>query len=116
MSEVRYERDGRSGIVTLTIDTAGPVNAIGAAFVGELFAAVGRAVGEQATGMLLVSGKPKSFLDGANLLEIRKNASAFEDPALYSSIIRWNSSRKSIRVRFSLTICASLTAILARSF
>jgi 3-hydroxyacyl-CoA dehydrogenase/enoyl-CoA hydratase/3-hydroxybutyryl-CoA epimerase len=78
MSEVRYERDGGSGIVTLTIDTAGPVNAIGAAFVGELFAAVGRAVGEQATGVLLVSGKPKSFLDGANLLEIRKNASAFE--------------------------------------
>ena len=36
MSEVRYERDGRSGIVTLTIDTAGPVNAIGAAFVGEV--------------------------------------------------------------------------------
>ncbi|MBI5486964.1 MAG: enoyl-CoA hydratase/isomerase family protein [Deltaproteobacteria bacterium] len=78
MSELRYERDGASGLVTITIDTAGPVNAIGGEFVAELFAAVERAAADGAKGLMLVSGKPKSFLDGANLLEIRKSASAFE--------------------------------------
>ncbi|MBN1771118.1 MAG: enoyl-CoA hydratase/isomerase family protein [Deltaproteobacteria bacterium] len=78
MSELTYRRDERTGIATFELDTPGPVNTIGAGLIGELYAAVVRANREGAKGVLLVSAKPRSFLDGANLVEIRKNASAFE--------------------------------------
>lgn len=78
MSEIRYRRDERTGVATFEIDTAGPVNTIGAELIADLHAATQRANREGAKGVLLVSAKPRSFLDGANLVEIRKNASAFE--------------------------------------
>jgi 3-hydroxyacyl-CoA dehydrogenase/enoyl-CoA hydratase/3-hydroxybutyryl-CoA epimerase len=78
MSELTYGWDERSRIATFELDTPGPVNTIGAGLIGELHAAVERARRDGAQGVLLASGKPRSFLDGANLVEIRKGASAFE--------------------------------------
>lgn len=78
MSELTYRWDERSGLATFELDTPGPVNTIGAGLIGELHAAVRRATRDDARGVLLVSAKPRSFLDGANLVEIRKGASAFE--------------------------------------
>ncbi|NMC69596.1 MAG: hypothetical protein GYA57_05945 [Myxococcales bacterium] len=78
MSELTYGRDERTGVATFAIETPGPVNTIGAGLIAELYAAVQRANREGVRGVLLVSTKPRSFLDGANLVEIRKNPSAFE--------------------------------------
>ncbi len=78
MGEIAYEIDGRTRIATFVIDTPGPVNTIGAGFVSALMKAVTRASEDRARGVILASGKPKSFLDGANLVEIAKDPSAFE--------------------------------------
>jgi 3-hydroxyacyl-CoA dehydrogenase/enoyl-CoA hydratase/3-hydroxybutyryl-CoA epimerase len=78
MSELTYRLDDRTRIATFEIDTPGPVNTIGAGLIGEMHAAIARANREGAKGVMLVSAKPRSFLDGANLVEIRKAASAFE--------------------------------------
>jgi 3-hydroxyacyl-CoA dehydrogenase / enoyl-CoA hydratase / 3-hydroxybutyryl-CoA epimerase len=67
MSEVVYALDRDSGVATLIIDTAGPVNSIGQAFLADLERAIVRAGADQAKGVILTSGKKKSFLDGANL-------------------------------------------------
>jgi 3-hydroxyacyl-CoA dehydrogenase / enoyl-CoA hydratase / 3-hydroxybutyryl-CoA epimerase len=74
MPEVGYSLDQASRVATLVIDTAGPVNTIGQQFITDLEKASARAVQDQVRGVLLVSGKKKSFLDGANLKEILTDA------------------------------------------
>jgi 3-hydroxyacyl-CoA dehydrogenase / enoyl-CoA hydratase / 3-hydroxybutyryl-CoA epimerase len=74
MSEVAYTLDPSSRIATFTIDTAGPVNTVGQAFVADLERATARAILDGARGVLLVSGKKRSFLDGANLKELLTDA------------------------------------------
>lgn len=70
MPEVRYALDQESRIATLTIDTAGPVNTIGHQFVTDLERASAQAVRDDVRGLVLVSAKNRSFLDGANLKEM----------------------------------------------
>ncbi|MFH1176676.1 MAG: enoyl-CoA hydratase/isomerase family protein, partial [Acidobacteriota bacterium] len=72
MSEVRISFDAGTGVATFTIDTAGPVNTIGVQLVADLEAAWRRAATAGARGVLIRSGKRKSFLDGANLVELLK--------------------------------------------
>ena len=72
MPEVLYSLDSATGLATLTIDTPGPVNTIGARFVTDLEAGWSRAEAAGARGVLIRSGKQRSFLDGANLAEIPK--------------------------------------------
>ena len=62
------------GIATFTIDTAGPVNTVGQAFVADLERATARALSDEVHGVMLASGKKRSFLDGANLKEIMTDA------------------------------------------
>jgi 3-hydroxyacyl-CoA dehydrogenase / enoyl-CoA hydratase / 3-hydroxybutyryl-CoA epimerase len=70
MSEVAYTLDRSAHIATFTIDTAGPVNAIGQAFIADLERAIAKALSDKVSGVVVVSGKKRSFLDGANLKEI----------------------------------------------
>ncbi len=70
MPEVLYSADSTTRLATLSIDTAGPVNTIGARFVADLDRAWQRAEHDAVRGALLCSAKPQSFLDGANLKEI----------------------------------------------
>ncbi len=84
MSEVRYHLDRTSDIATLVIDTAGPVNTMGRQFISDLEKATARANRDSARGVLLVSGKRRSFLDGANLREIIQDAT----PQMIRSVIQ----------------------------
>src|SRR5512139_3832547 len=70
MPEVNYLLDKESMIATLVIDTAGPVNTIGQVFISDLVGATARANKDRVRGVILVSGKERSFLDGANLKEL----------------------------------------------
>ncbi len=70
MPEVLYSLDTTIRLATLTIDTAGPVNTIGAQFVTDLGRAWRHAEQDGVRGVLIRSAKPRSFLDGANLMEI----------------------------------------------
>jgi 3-hydroxyacyl-CoA dehydrogenase / enoyl-CoA hydratase / 3-hydroxybutyryl-CoA epimerase len=72
MPEVRYDFDTTDGVAMLTLDCDGPLNTIGSRLVADLEAAWRRAERERAHGVLLCSAKEKSFLDGANLVEILK--------------------------------------------
>jgi 3-hydroxyacyl-CoA dehydrogenase/enoyl-CoA hydratase/3-hydroxybutyryl-CoA epimerase len=74
MPEVSYKLDQATGLATLTIDTAGPVNTIGQKFITDLEKASARAVQDQVRGVIIDSAKKKSFLDGANLKEILTDA------------------------------------------
>ncbi|MBM3302533.1 MAG: enoyl-CoA hydratase/isomerase family protein, partial [Deltaproteobacteria bacterium] len=74
MSEVTYDLDRSSRIATFTIDTAGPVNTVGQRFIADLERATAIAVSDNVRGALLVSGKKRSFLDGANLKELMTEA------------------------------------------
>lgn len=74
MSEVSYTLDQDSRVATLIIDTAGPVNTIGQRFIADLERATARANQDRVLGMMITSGKRKSFLDGANLQEIMTDA------------------------------------------
>jgi 3-hydroxyacyl-CoA dehydrogenase/enoyl-CoA hydratase/3-hydroxybutyryl-CoA epimerase len=73
MKELVYRLDG--GIAIVGIDSPGPVNTIGARLVTDLHAVAARAAADGARGLVLASAKRKSFLDGANLLEIAKEPS-----------------------------------------
>ena len=53
MPEVRYTLDRASRIATLTMDTAGPINTIGANLLAGLEAAWTRAEDDDARGVLL---------------------------------------------------------------
>jgi len=74
MSEVIYTLDPSSRIATFTIDTAGPVNTVGQRFIADLERATAKAVSDDVRGVILVSGKKRSFLDGANLKELTTDA------------------------------------------
>lgn len=74
MAEVTYILDRDSRIATMVIDTAGPVNTIGQRFVTDLEKATAQAVQDGARGVMIVSAKKTSFLDGANLQEIMQDA------------------------------------------
>ena len=69
MTEVAYTLDRSSRIATFTIDTAGPVNSVGQNFVADLEQATASALADEVSGAVFVSGKKRSFLDGANLKE-----------------------------------------------
>ena len=70
MSEVTYRLDQSSKIATFVINTAGPVNTIGQRFLADMEMAIERARLDIVKGVVIVSCKKKSFLDGANLKEI----------------------------------------------
>ena len=75
MQQIRYRCDKKNGIATLVLDTPGPVNTIGERFIADLTAATQKANSDGVAGIILRSAKTNSFLDGANLVEIRKNPS-----------------------------------------
>jgi 3-hydroxyacyl-CoA dehydrogenase/enoyl-CoA hydratase/3-hydroxybutyryl-CoA epimerase len=75
VQELRYKIDRETSVAIFEIDTAGPVNTIGEQFITELGEATERAKSDKVKGVILTSGKAKSFLDGANLMEIMKNPS-----------------------------------------
>ncbi|MCL5124235.1 MAG: 3-hydroxyacyl-CoA dehydrogenase NAD-binding domain-containing protein [Deltaproteobacteria bacterium] len=70
MSEFTYSLDQLSSVATLSINTAGAVNTIGQRFLADMEMAIDRALLDRVKGVVIVSGKKKSFLDGANLKEI----------------------------------------------
>lgn len=70
MPEVIYSLDQASRFATMIIDTAGPVNSIGQQFITDLEKATARARSDDVRGVIVMSAKRKSFLDGANLKEI----------------------------------------------
>jgi 3-hydroxyacyl-CoA dehydrogenase/enoyl-CoA hydratase/3-hydroxybutyryl-CoA epimerase len=74
MPEVKYYLDAKSKVARFMIDTAGPVNSIGQQFMTDLEKATLQANRDNARGVIIVSGKKKSFLDGANLREIMTDA------------------------------------------
>lgn len=74
MSEVTYRLDKSSRIATFIIDTAGAVNTVGQLFLADLEKTIERAKLDNVKGVIIVSGKKKSFLDGANLKEIASGA------------------------------------------
>jgi len=70
MPEVSYSLDEASRFATMIIDTAGPVNTIGQQFITDLEKATARARADHVRGVILVTAKKRSFLDGANLKEV----------------------------------------------
>ncbi|MCA1962032.1 MAG: enoyl-CoA hydratase/isomerase family protein [Desulfomonile sp.] len=74
MAEVTYALDRDSLIGTMVIDTAGPVNTIGQRFITDLEKATAQALRDSVRGVMIVSTKKTSFLDGANLQEIMQDA------------------------------------------
>jgi 3-hydroxyacyl-CoA dehydrogenase/enoyl-CoA hydratase/3-hydroxybutyryl-CoA epimerase len=70
MPEVTYHLNTDTNIASLVIDTAGPLNTIGRQFVTDLERAVEQASQDGPRGVLLLSAKRRSFLDGANIKEI----------------------------------------------
>lgn len=75
MREIRYLLDRMKNIAAIEIDTAGPVNTIGETLINDLAAVTRRANRDGVRGMIIRSAKAKSFLDGANLVEITKDSS-----------------------------------------
>lgn len=75
MEEIRYRIEGDTNIAIFEIDTPGPVNTIGERLIADLGKATERARGDGVKGVILSSSKKKSFLDGANLMEIMKDPS-----------------------------------------
>jgi len=74
MAEVTYTLDKDSLIGTMVIDTAGPVNTIGERFITDLEKTTAQAVRDNIRGVVIISAKKTSFLDGANLQEIMQDA------------------------------------------
>ena len=75
MREIRYERDTEKNIAVFKIETAGAVNTIGERFITDLKEVGERANIEGVNGIILTSPRARSFLDGANLVEIMKDPS-----------------------------------------
>lgn len=84
MAEVAYSLEPNSRIATFVIDTAGPVNTIGERFISDLEKATDKANADRARGVVIVSAKKSSFLDGANLKEIITDAT----PSAIRSVVR----------------------------
>jgi 3-hydroxyacyl-CoA dehydrogenase/enoyl-CoA hydratase/3-hydroxybutyryl-CoA epimerase len=75
VQELRYKIDRETRVAIFEIDTAGPVNTIGEQFILDLGEATEKAKSDRVKGIILTSAKTKSFLDGANLMEIMKDPS-----------------------------------------
>lgn len=75
MEEIRYRIEHDENIAIFEIDTPGPVNTIGERLIAGLGKATQRACSDGVKGVILSSLKKKSFLDGANLMEIMKDPS-----------------------------------------
>ena len=75
MEEIRYRLNRKKNIAVFEIDTSGPVNTIGEQFIADLVKTTEKANSDGVKGVVLASAKAKSFLDGANLIEIMKDPS-----------------------------------------
>ncbi len=70
MSEISFRIDRERNIAHVIIDTHGPLNVIGGAFLSEMQTAAATAVEAGARGIIFSSAKKRSFLDGADLKEL----------------------------------------------
>ncbi|MFH1113073.1 MAG: 3-hydroxyacyl-CoA dehydrogenase NAD-binding domain-containing protein [Pseudomonadota bacterium] len=70
MPEVTYTLEADTGTAFMAIDTEGPVNSVGRRFMMDFERAMDEAVRDEPRGLILVSGKKRSFLDGINLKEL----------------------------------------------
>jgi len=75
VQELRYKIDRGKGVAIFEIDTPDSVNTIGEQFIKDLGEATEKAKSDRVKGVILTSAKAKSFLDGANLMEIMKDPS-----------------------------------------
>jgi len=75
VEQIRYRIERDKKIAIFEIDTPGPVNTIGERLIADLGKATEQARADGVRGVILRSLKDKSFLDGANLMEITKNLS-----------------------------------------
>jgi len=75
MEQIRYRIERDKKIAIFEIDTPGPVNTIGEQLIADLGKAADQARCDGVKGVILRSLKDKSFLDGANLMEITKDPS-----------------------------------------
>ncbi len=74
MSDIAYHKDNTTNIATFVIDVAGPVNVIGQRFISDLEKVVMAAKQDNVRGVIIVSPRKASFLDGANLKELLADA------------------------------------------
>ncbi|MEW6348777.1 MAG: 3-hydroxyacyl-CoA dehydrogenase NAD-binding domain-containing protein [Thermodesulfobacteriota bacterium] len=91
--DVTYTLDRQAMVAVVTIDTDGPVNTIGQQFIMDLEKITAQACEDAIRGMIIVSAKKKSFLDGANLREIALGASL---PAIRSVVTRYQEVLKGL--------------------
>jgi 3-hydroxyacyl-CoA dehydrogenase / enoyl-CoA hydratase / 3-hydroxybutyryl-CoA epimerase len=75
VDQIKYRIERDKKIAIFEIDTPGPVNTIGQQFIADLGKAAEQAWCDSVKGVILRSLKDKSFLDGANLMEITKDQS-----------------------------------------
>jgi 3-hydroxyacyl-CoA dehydrogenase/enoyl-CoA hydratase/3-hydroxybutyryl-CoA epimerase len=75
VEQIRYRIEHGKKIAIFEIDTPGPVNTIGERLIADLGKAIEQARSDGVKGVILRSLKEKSFLDGANLVEITKDPS-----------------------------------------
>jgi 3-hydroxyacyl-CoA dehydrogenase/enoyl-CoA hydratase/3-hydroxybutyryl-CoA epimerase len=78
VEQIRYRIERDRKIAIFEIDTPGPVNTIGEQFIADLRKATDQARCDSVKGVILRSLKDKSFLDGANLVEITKDPSVID--------------------------------------
>ncbi len=69
MSVFKYEKD-EQGIVTVTMDMTGPVNAINAEYTGAMDQTVGRLEAEEGLSGVVFASAKKVFFAGADLNEL----------------------------------------------
>jgi methylglutaconyl-CoA hydratase len=75
MAMLRTDRDAR-GVVTLTLDRPEAKNALSAALVGELTAALGRLAGDAAVRAIVLTGAGDVFCAGADIHDMRAAGAA----------------------------------------
>jgi len=78
VEQIRYRIERDKKIAIFEIDTPGPVNTIGEQLIADLGKATEKARCDGVKGVILRSLKDKSFLDGANLMEITKDPSVID--------------------------------------
>jgi 3-hydroxyacyl-CoA dehydrogenase / enoyl-CoA hydratase / 3-hydroxybutyryl-CoA epimerase len=75
VDQIIYRIEHDTNIAIFEINTPGPVNTIGERLIADLEKATQKAQSDGVKGVILRSLKDKSFLDGANLIEITKDPS-----------------------------------------
>jgi 3-hydroxyacyl-CoA dehydrogenase/enoyl-CoA hydratase/3-hydroxybutyryl-CoA epimerase len=75
VEEIRYGIEHDRNIAIFEIDTPGSINTIGERLIADLGKATQMAQSDGVKGVIIRSSKDKSFLDGANLMEIMKDPS-----------------------------------------